>query len=127
MKTLEDKILKKVYRFETKKTLGFLISRIIVLLLLSLTAVIFIQAIGEIYYEERAFDLLALFQEDSEVVRKYFADTLYVFYLETPKVLFFILILLAVFFLVVLLTVVKNYRKIINRIRSFVHIYFPKR
>ncbi len=124
MKTLEDKILKRVYRFETKKTLRFLISRIIVLFVLSLTAIIFIQAIGEIYYEERAFDLLALFQEDSEVVRKYFTDTIYVFYLETPKLLLLILILLVAVFLVVLLTVIKNYRKITNKIRSLLHIFF---
>lgn len=126
MKTLEDKILKRVYRFETKKTLGFLISRIIVLIVLSLTAIIFIQTIGEIYYEERAFDLLTLFQEDSEVVRKYFADTLYIFYLETPKLLLLILFLLVVVFLVVLLTVVKNYRKIMNKIRSLMHFFSSK-
>jgi len=85
MTQLEDKILKKVYVFETKRTI--LRSIVKLVLYASLAGFVFLtgQAIYEIVMEEGAFDLLQIIQEDIEVVKMYAWDTLYVFYQEIPK------------------------------------------
>ena len=85
MTNLEDKILKKVYVFETKRTIITSIVKLVLYVLLGGFVLLTGQAIYEILMEEKAFDLFQIIQEDTEVVKMYVWDTMYVFYQEIPK------------------------------------------
>lgn len=118
MKNLEDKILKKVYQFEANRTLFLISLELVSILLLVLALVVFGQVIIEILVEQKTLDLFQLFGEDFEAIRRYFFDTVYILYLEVPKILllFWLLFLASLSFLT--LTLVKNFSKIKNRVVS---------
>lgn len=85
MKKLEEKIIRKVYKIETKSTfIKLLTTTIIVLGSISVGAFLAVSVYSQLV-EQQTFDLLDIFQEDISVIKQYIADVLYTFYLETPK------------------------------------------
>ncbi len=118
MKNLEGEILKKVYNYETKKTFFEIFSRTIILIFIGLVAFIFGSTLLEILVEQRSFDFMTVFKEDFAVVRKFFLDALYVFYLETPKIMFLVFTAGLICFIILVLQVIANFSKIKNRVKS---------
>ncbi|MBI2641808.1 hypothetical protein HYW87_04435, partial [Candidatus Roizmanbacteria bacterium] len=92
MKNLEKKIVKKIYAFETKRTITEIVIELFGLLLLGFLIFIFISVIVDQFIEEETLDTFQLLREDIEVVQKYFVDVLSTLYYETPRLQLVILL-----------------------------------
>ena len=126
MRKLEKKILKKVYRFETKRTLKEIFLKSIAFIFLGLAIFIFSNIFYEILKEQKTFDLLEIFTEDFEVMKKYFFDNVSLIFFELPKVLLVVLLILLSLLIFLLLTLMKNYKKIKNKIKSLLKYWREK-
>ncbi len=122
-KNLEKKIIKKVFKLEAKNTFFEMASKVIGLLLLVFFVWIFATTILDILKEQGSFDLFFFFRDNVEVMRRYFLENVVTFYDETPKLLLFILFSLFAGLLLLVLTIVKNYGKISNKIKSLYNFY----
>lgn len=126
MKKLEDKIIKKVYQIETKKTASYLFFRLFFGLLFGFFALIFTLVIFDILIEQKSFDLLYFFQEDFEVFRKYFFINIINFYQELPQPLTIFLLMSILLILGILLILIKNFNILKNKILSIYKFYKKK-
>jgi len=119
MKNLEKKILKKVYFWEAKRTVFDLVLKMI----LFFSSGLFLFILGEIFFEilneQKTFDLLNFFNEDFEVVKKYFLDNIFIFFFEIPKFLLLLILLFLVIFSLISLTLIKNFYILKNKVKSF--------
>ncbi len=123
MKNLEDKIIKKVYEYETKHTLIDIILRAGAIVATFLLSIFLILLIYERLYEQSTLDVLQLFQEDFEVIRQYFGDVVEVLYYETPKEDLLLFIAAAITFIILVLYFVKNFGKIHRKITSLLNYW----
>lgn len=123
-RTIEKRIIDKIYKYETQKTFTQLFLEVIVTTALVTIILIPILTLIEIFTEQQTFALLHLFEEDKEVIGKYFWETLLTFYQETPK-----LILLMIFFgliclLVLLIYIIHHFsyfrNKVVNIIKYWI-------
>ncbi len=122
-KKIEEKIIKKIYQIETKKTFFDLFSKIFfILLFLSLTLIFFLVVI-DILKEQNSFDLLSFFNDDFEVIKKYFFSNLITFYNELPKELTLSLIISITLLLSLIIIFLKNFKKIKNKLKSIYKFY----
>lgn len=116
MKKLENKILKKVFVLETKRTTVEIIMRVVSILVLIGVVVFIIADIVNTLVQQQTLDVLQLFQEDREIVQKYFSEIMSTLYIELPK---FEIVLSIVLFLAIVLFVllfIKNFVRIKNKI-----------
>lgn len=98
MKKLEKNIIRKVYVHETKRTVGELIARVL-LIGLSLGTSIFIAILIFQTFDERGtFEVFGIFQEGFDAIRVYFFDVIKMIYQDAPKhILLSFIIVVAVF------------------------------
>ncbi|MCX7881084.1 MAG: hypothetical protein N2482_01040 [Patescibacteria group bacterium] len=125
-KNLEKKILDRVYRFETKKTVGEILLKGATFLFLGFTVFILGSIFYEILKEQTTFDLLEIFSEDFEVIKKYFFETVYIFYLELPKIILILLLILISIFFYLSWQLFKNFNKIKNKVISLIKFWRRK-
>jgi len=123
MKKLEKKILKKVYFWEAKRTIFDLFLKMILFFSSGLFLLIFGQIFFEILDEQKTLDLLNFFNEDFEVVKKYFLDNVFIFFFEMPKFLLLLLLLFFAIFSLVILTLIKNFYILKNKVKSFLKFF----
>lgn len=123
-KGFEKRIEHKIYLFETKRTLREFVLRIGSILLIALGGIFFGIGLIKQLAEQRTFDLLALFQEDKEIVKEFWRDVLDTFYVELPKIPFIVFIFCSIVFLLFVLFFVKNFVKIRNKMRSIISYWF---
>lgn len=126
MQKLEDKIIKKMYVLETKKTGFSLITKTILFLFFGLLAIFFTQILTEVFFETGSDSVFEILQEDWQVVAKHGLDIIFSLYQEIPKPL--ILVIFVSFFisLLVLLTFIKNFGKIRYKVIALLR-YWKKR
>jgi hypothetical protein len=122
----EKEILKKVYKYEAKRTYKMILTLWIGFILVQFFIVITASALYQTLNQQQTLDLFQLFGEDFDVIRENIIDVLYTFYVESPQLLlfFFILLLLAIFGII--LFVIKNFRRIKNRLSS-INTFFSKK
>lgn len=84
-KNLEDRIIRTVYVMETKRFSFAFVLRLFSLLIFGGAALLMIQVLFEVMSEEKTFDVLAIFNDDAEIVKKYLGDIITVIFQETPK------------------------------------------
>lgn len=118
MKNLENKILKKIYFWETRKITFDLFLKIIVFLSNFLFFLILGEILFEVLKEQKSFELLNFFHEDFEVVKKYFFDNVFIFWLEVPKFLLLFFFLSLGISSTVILLVIKNFKIYKNKIKN---------
>jgi hypothetical protein len=123
MKKLEKKILKKVYFWEAKRTIFDLFLKMILFFSSGLFLLIFGQIFFEILNEQKTLDLLNFFNEDFEVIKKYFLDNVFIFFFEMPKFLLLLLLLFLATFSLVILTLIKNFYTLKNKVKSFLKFF----
>ncbi len=123
MKTLEDKILNKVYKFETKKTVFQVVGQVGGILIFVFLSYLFISVFLEEILYFNTFDVLKNLTEDFEIAKKTFFDTVFVLYEEMPKetLLFGIISLVIVFILVLIF--IKSFVKIRNKLISLLKFW----
>jgi hypothetical protein len=88
----------------------------------NLISFLFFLILGEILFEvlkeQISFELLNFFQKDFEVVKKYFFDNVFIFWLEVPKFLSLSLFLILRISSAVILLVIKNFKIYKNKIKN---------
>ena len=122
MKKLEKKILKKVYFWEAKRTVFDLVLKIILFFSSGLFLFILGQIFFEILVEQKTLDLLNFFNEDFEVVKKYFLENIFILFFEIPKFLLLLILIFLSIFSLVILTLIKNFYTLKNKIKSFLKL-----
>lgn len=127
MKKLEEKIIKKVYQLETKKTAIDIIIRGAGMMILLLIFILFFSIIVDSLKEQHTLDVLQLFGEDKEVIGAYFFDSLYVIYEELPQYAVIIAVIVLLLFISGGLKIIQNYEKIKNRCRSILRYWLKKK
>lgn len=125
IKKIEEKIIKKIYQIETKKTFFDLFLRILFILLFLFSSFIFFLVLVDVLKEQNSFDLLDFLRDDFEVIQKYFYSNLVVFYNELPKELILFLIINIILLLLLTIVFFKNFKKIKNKIKS-IYKFFKK-
>ena len=109
MKKLEDKIIKKVYVWEIKKTGFSLFTKTILFFVFGLLSVFFTQILIEVFFETGSDNVFEILQEDWQVITKHGVDVVFSLYQEIPKSLVFVIFISSLISLIVLLTFVKNF------------------
>lgn len=127
MKNLEDKILKKVFVYETRKTFLSILMPVIGVILFTAVTVVIGQSVIRMLIEQQTLDLLDIFQEDISIVRQYFFDTLSTFFTELPKAQVFLFVAGCVLLFVIIYMVLRNFVKISNRTKSIVTFWKSKK
>lgn len=123
---LEKKILKKVYQLEAKRTFFEIVLKLITFLFFGLAAFILVDILSEILKKQKTFDLLEIFTEDFEVIKKYFFETVYVFYLEIPKIILILFLIFIAIFFYLIYQLIKNYSIIKNKVISLIKFWTKK-
>lgn len=116
MKTLEDKILNKVYTFEARKVTFQLLAKTLILFVSGFVAFLFTQVLIEVFIEEKTYNLFEIFSDDFEVIAKHLSDIMYVIFQETPKSVLFIALLAIILLFAVILTFVRNFGKMRHKL-----------
>lgn len=127
MKKLEERIVKKIYRLETKKTAGYLLSRLFFGILLVLSSWLLFLSLLDILDEQSSFSLLDFFKDDFEVIQKYFMQNIIDFYQELPQPLTLILLTCIILILVLITLFIINFNKLKNKLFSLYKFYLPSR
>jgi len=126
MKKLEEKIIKRIYGLETKKTTIYIVSRFFLGLILLFSIILSSLSVFDLLNEQHSFDLFNFFQDGFEVTKKYFFSNLYNFYQELPQPLTYILLTSIIILLVLLVLIIKNSNKIKNKLISLYKFYKNK-
>lgn len=122
----EKEILKNVYKYEAKRTYKMILTIWIIFIVAQFLIVITGSALYDILKQQQTLDLLQIFNENFEVIRDNIGDVLYTFYVESPQLLVLLFGVVLLTFFGIILFVIKNFRKIKNRISSM-NNYFSKK
>lgn len=118
MKKLEEKIIKKIYRMEAKKTIKQIISESVLVIIIILSAAFIFSVIVEVLNDQASFDLFDFLRDDFEIIQTNFLNNTLLFVQELPLPLTYILISLLLLLVWMLYIFVKNFNKIKNKIVS---------
>lgn len=124
MKKLEDRIIKKIYKIETEKTIGQIISEVSLTILLILSSLFIFSVIVEILNEQASFDLFDFLRDDFEIIRENFFNNSLLFLQELPLPLTYILIGLLLTLVWLLYVFAKNFNNIKNKLISLYKFWF---
>ncbi len=124
MKKLEEKIIKKIYRMETKKTFGQIMAETILIVIISLSSVFMFSVIVEILNEQASFDLFDFLRDDFETIRFNFLNNSLLFIQELPLPLTYILVGLLLLLIWLLFILIMNFNKIKNKLVSIYKFWF---
>jgi hypothetical protein len=118
MKVLEEKIINKIYRLETKKTFFHLLFRLIEYLGLFLIGYIFISLLIDALTGLNTFELFSYLTNDT--------GALSVIYQETPKGLFLLSLAVIVLFVFLVWSSLSNFVIMKNKFRSLLQFWFKR-
>lgn len=124
MKKLEDKIIKKIYRMEAKKTIGQIISEAVLVIAITLSAVFIFSVIVEVLNYQASFDLFDFLRDDFEIIQANFLNNSLLFIQELPLPLTYILISLLLLLVWLLYIFIKNFNRIKNKTVSIYKFWF---
>ena len=118
MKKLEDRIINKIYKIETEKTIGQIIGEIIMVILITLSSLFIFSVIVEILNDQASFDLFDFLRDDFETVKDNLFNNSLLFIRELPQALTYILIGLLLILIWLLFISIKNSNIIKNKLVS---------
>ena len=118
MNKLEEKIIKKIYRIETKKTVGQIINEAVLIIIMTLASMFMFSVIVEILNEQTSFDLFDFLRDDFETIRSYSINNLLLFVQELPFPLIYIFFALLLILIWLICISFKNYNKVKNKLIS---------
>ncbi len=123
MKKLEDRILKKVYIIEARKTSWSFLSKSLLFLISGFTAFLFTQVLVELFTEERTFNVLEILNDDWEAVSHHLGDIIFVLFAETPKIILLVIVLAVFAASAVVLTFIKNFGKMRHKVNALLRYW----
>ncbi len=124
MKKLENRIINKIYKLETKKTLSQILGEVIFIIFIIFSSIFIFFIIIEILNEQRSFDLFDFYRDDLEVIKQYFFQNTSLFIRELPFPLICILIILVIVFILLIYILFKNFNKNKNKLVSLYKFWF---
>lgn len=113
---LEDRVLKKVYVFETKRTLVSAIVKFLSVGALVCATIIVSGVLIQSLIDRETLSVFEIFREDLDSLPSYIYDTVYVVAVEIPKGQLILLLLGCVSLGLTIITLYKNFRRIRNKI-----------
>lgn len=123
-KTIEKKIIDRVYKYETRRTFVQLFIEVGATILLILLIFVPVLALFEIFTEQQTFELFHLFEQDREVIGKYFWETLLTFYQEIPKPILLMIFFGLISLLALLIYIIRHFsyfrNKVVNIIKYWI-------
>lgn len=126
MESLDQKIISKIYSYETKKTFTRIILWVFLAIFFLILSVFLGTVIWGLLIEQESFDFLAILNQDIEVIEKFLVDNLFVFFAEIPKTLIIVFIVIIVLLLFIIYSMIKNYKKNKNKIKSIISFWKKK-
>src|SRR3989339_2522 len=126
MEKLEEKIIKKIYRIETEKTVGQIISEAVLIILIALSSIFIFSVIVEILNEQASFDLFDFLRDDFETIRSFFVNNLLLFVQELPLPLIYIFFGLLLILIWLVYISFKNYNIVKNKLVSLYKFWVKK-
>lgn len=123
---LEEKVMKKIYFLETKKTIMEIVLKTLILIFLTLNLWIFFDIFFSILKEQKTLDLFTLLKEDPEVIRRYFFDNLNIFFWEVPKGILAVFLLLILLLFLFILQLKRKYFILKNKVISLIKFWQKK-
>lgn len=123
---LEEKIMRKIYFLETKKTIREIVLKTLIFIFLSLNLGIFFDIFFSILKEQKTFDLFTLLKEEPEVIRRYFFDNLNIFFWEIPKGILAVFLLLVLLLFLFILQLKRKYFILKNKVISLIKFWQKK-
>ncbi len=127
MKTLEDKIIAKVYAHETVDICMRSFLKLAVIIVTGVTGVVLGLLVIRTIVEQKTFDMFEILFEDFEIIKVYLLDVVITIYEELPKFELLAIFMSISAFLLLVGTVFFHLNKYINKIKSLLKFWFPQR
>ena len=126
MKKLEDKIINRIYKIETRKTIEKIISEASLIILIVLSSLFIFSVIVEILNEQSSFDLFDFLRDDFETIRSFFVNNLLLFVQELPLPLIYVFFGLLLILIWLVYISFKNYNIVKNKLVSLYKFWIKK-
>jgi len=126
MKKLEDKIINRIYKIETRKTIEKIISEASLIILIVLSSLFIFSVIVEILNEQSSFDLFDFLRDDFETIRSFFVNNLLLFVQELPLPLIYVFFGLLLILIWLVYISFKNYNIVKNKLVSLYKFWVKK-
>lgn len=126
MKNLEKKIIKKVYYFETRQTLGQLFFRLGVMIGLTIIGIFLITFTIRELTQLQTLDLLEIFFEDVGVIKENIWEVFGTILQEIPAAEILFAISSLILAVILLVKLMQNFVKVKNKINSLINFWIPK-
>lgn len=127
MDKLEDRIVKKMYQFETKRTTMEIVATVVGLAI-GVTLVIFLtQAVWTELAERQTVDLVTIFISDSESAIANWDALIIGIYHESPKALLLGLFFVGYVSVFLIIYMARNHRRVVKKLRSLVAFWGLKK
>ena len=120
MKNLKQKILTKVYSYETKRTTIEIFIRLISIIFLSILLITLVYSFIEQIIQQQTLDVFQLFSESSDIIKENINDIIVTLYYEVSQTQVFIIVLCAAFLFLFVLAFLNNKKRILNSVKSLV-------
>ena len=126
MKKLEAKIINRIYKIETRKTIEEVISGGSLIILIVLSSIFIFSVIVEILNEQSSFDLFDFLRDDFETIRSFFVNNLLLFVQELPLPLIYVFFGLLLILIWLVYISFKNYNIVKNKLVSLYKFWVKK-
>ena len=126
MKTLEEKIIQKVYYLETRQTLSQLFYRLTLMTGLTIAGIFLIIFTIRELTQLQTLDLLEIFFEDLGVIKENIWEVFGIILQEIPAAEILFAIISLVLSVILLSKFVYNFGKLKNRISSLIKFWFHR-
>lgn len=113
MKKIEDKIIKRIYKYETSRTVNEVVWKILMITFFGFSGLVFISLIFDIYRQAGTFDLLNIF----------YSDNLIIFLAETPKIILFFSIMFIMLAFYKLISFIKNFKSMKKKLEAIINYW----
>lgn len=123
MKKLKEKIIKKIYIFETINTSVRIAVKSLTVLIFTALGIFLSISIYRQLVEQQTLDLLEIFSEDADIVRQYLRDVLWIVYQELPLLSIIIVLIVITGFSLIIVSIIKNFGRTGKKIKALINYW----
>lgn len=123
-KSLEDRIVRDVYTFETQRTSFQVVVRLVLIMLFGICALVFGGVLGDVFHENDLYSLIQDCLDAGEYTYLRINNVLTVFMQEAPLWLVVLAVSAGIGVIVLLISLVKNRKVYYHRLKSLIAYWF---
>lgn len=123
-KSLEDRIVRDVYTFETQRTSFQVVVRLVLIMLFGICALVFGGVLGDVFHENDLYSLIQDCLDAGEYTYLRINNVLTVFMQEAPLWLIVLAVSAGIGVIVLLISLVKNRKVYYHRLKSLIAYWF---